>query len=94
MDALIMNEDEIRLRLREEISRRQTYGCAKIAKSLGYSASAIWQMLSPKNTHMVSEEVAEFLGYQKCTLYVKKELYQDPQTFEALRRGTLHTNGE
>ena len=82
--APILDEKGMASYLREAIARRQPRGARKIARILCYCEANIWNMFT-RGT--ISKETAEFLGYEKVYLYVRKDIMQDPDKMWMLLNG-------
>lgn len=80
----IVNEDEIKKLLRQAVRERKPNGARKIGDILKYHEAHLRNMFT---RCPVSVEVAEFLGYEKLTLYVRKDIMQDPCQMNLLFSG-------
>ena len=82
----ILLAGQIKDLLHQSIHDLGSYGAQKIARLLCYSESAVWMMVSnPKR--QVSREMADYLGYQKTTIYVRNDLFQNPAELQRFIQG-------
>ena len=82
--APILSKDGILARLKECIQDKGKYGARKIARELHYFENYIWVMVSRKT---ISAQLADYLGYEKVTLFVRKDIMKDPDKLWMLCNG-------